>query len=134
MEWSEKISNKKYLVGTAFALLLALYAGRSSWLGVGILAGVVLASVLNQWLMFVVLGKLLSNMTEDMTPLSRGQKLVLWGQIALKFSLLGAVFYFLISEARHLVAQGLLLYTFQLIILVLSIKNIGAFLKKGSPE
>jgi len=98
------------------------------------LLGIVAGSVLNQWLMFVILGKLLRRMTDGVRKVSWMEQAVLWGQIGLKFSLLGAIFYYLIVHARHVVAQGLLLYTFQLIILVLSIKNIGAFLKKGSSE
>jgi hypothetical protein len=84
--------------------------------------------------MFRVLGKLLQGMKNLPSKLGGYKRLVLWGQITLKFTVLGVMFYFLITRARHLAAQGLLLYTFQLIILILSIKNISAFLKKGSSE
>jgi hypothetical protein len=132
MDWSERIDNKKYFVGTLVALSFASFAGRMSLFDALFLVGIIIATVLNQWLMFVVLGKLLRSMMEQQSKPSRYQQLVLWGQIGLKFSVLGAMFYFLIGYARHLAAFGLILYTFQLIILVLSIKNIGAFLKKGS--
>ncbi len=134
MDWSEKIDNKKYLSGTLIAVVFAVYAGRSAPFDAAFLLGVIGASVLNQWLMFRVLGKLLQGMNELPSKPGRYQRLVLWGQITLKFSVLGVMFYFLITHARHLAAQGLLLYTFQLIILILSIKNISAFLKKGSSE
>ena len=134
MDWSEKIDNKKYFGGTFIAVVFAVYAGRSAVLDASLLLGIIAASVLNQWLTFKVLGKLLRGMNELPSKSGRSQRLVLWGQITLKFSVLGVMFYFLITHARYLAAQGLLLYTFQLIILILSIKNISAFLKKGSSE
>lgn len=134
MEWSEKINNKKYFAGTIVAILLAVLGGKGFQLESLLLSLVVLASVINQWLMFVILGKLLKRMTTQLYKVSWFEQFVLWGQIFLKFALLGAVFYYLITHARHIVAHGLILYTFQLIILVLSIKNIGALIKKGPHE
>ena len=134
MEWSGKIDNKKYFAGTVVAAGLAAFAGKGQLTESVFLLGVVAASVANQWLMFVILGKLLRRMTDSARKITWMDQAVLWLQIGLKFSLLGGLFFSLIVYARHVVAQGLLLYTFQLIILVLSIKNIGAFLKKGSSE
>lgn len=134
MEWSEKIDNKKYFLGTIAAVVIGLFAAKGSLFNSLLLLIVIAGSVLNQWLMFVILGKLLSRMTAEARDLSLTEKLTLWIQIALKFSILGAIFYYLILYARHIVAQGLLLYTFQLIILILSIKNIGDFINKGSSE
>ncbi len=134
MDWSEKINNKKYFTGSVLSALFALYAGRASVLAMFMLLGVIVATFLNQWLTFIVLGKYLKTLNGSQIKPDKYQRLVLWGQIALKFSVLGAMFFALITYTRHLAAQGLVLYTFQLIILILSIKNIGAFIKKGSSE
>jgi hypothetical protein len=134
MDWSEKIDNKKYWLGTVAAVVIGLFAAKWNIADAVILLTVIGGSVLNQWLMFVILGKLLSRMSDEARQLSLTEKLTLWIQVALKFSILGAIFYYLILYARHVVAQGLLLYTFQLIILILSIKNIGDFINKGSSE
>jgi hypothetical protein len=133
MEWSKKINNKKYIFGTLISLGLVFFVTKGAIPDVLYLMAVILGSVANQWLMFAILGKILSSIMAE-KKLTWLQKLTFWLQIALKFSLLGCIFYILIVHARHIVAQGLILYTFQLIILVLSIKNIAASLKKGSSE
>jgi hypothetical protein len=132
MEWSQRINNIKYAIGTLLSLLFALYSSKAQFPAVAYLLMVVVGSVLNQWLMFVILGKVLQQITENQ-KLNAHQKIVFWLQIALKFAVLGGVFYTLIVHARPIVAQGLILYTFQLIILVLSIKNIADSFKKGPP-
>jgi hypothetical protein len=134
MDWSEKIENKKYIGGTLVSVVIATTLTKAETRDAIVLVGVILCSALNQWLMFLILGKLLKQMTEESVRPNLITRAKLWLQVALKFSLLGGVFYYLISYSRHLVAHGLILYTFQLIILVLSIKNIGAFIKKGSSE
>lgn len=134
MDWSEKIDIKKYWLGTVAAVIIGLFAAKWNAYDAAILLTVIGGSVLNQWLMFIILGKLLGRMSAEARELSITEKLTLWIQVALKFSVLGAIFYYLILYARHIVAQGLLLYTFQLIILILSIKNIGDFINKGPPE
>jgi hypothetical protein len=131
MEWSKKIDNRKYVTGTMFALGIIAYVTRGRYPDVLFLLIVTLGSALNQWLMFVILGKIFKQITEN-KKISLYQKFLFWFQIALKFFLLGSIFYALIVHARHVVAQGLILYTFQLIILVLSIKNIADSMKKGS--
>jgi len=134
MGWSEKIDNKRYLAGCLLAVVYALYFGRNGFLDSMLLLGMILASGLSQWIMFKILGKFLSNMTQSRSASDRFSQLVLWGQVLLKFSVIGVMLFILITWGRHLVSHGLILYTFQLIILILSIKNIGAFLKKGSSE
>lgn len=114
-----------------FALGIIAYVTRGRYPDVLFLLIVTLGSALNQWLMFVILGKIFKQITEN-KKISLYQKFLFWFQIALKFFLLGSIFYALIVHARHVVAQGLILYTFQLIILVLSIKNIADSMKKGS--
>lgn len=134
MGWSENVSNKKYFAGCVIALVYALYFGRGSVLEALLLIGMIVASGLSQWIMFKILGKFLVNMTEKRGATDRFSQVVLWGQVTLKFSLMGIAIFMLVTWARHLVSHGLILYTFQLIILILSIKNIHAFLKKGSSE
>ena len=133
MDWSEKIDNRKYIGGTLVAMIVIGYVTKGRVPDSIYLLGVTLGSFLNQWLMFAILGKVLKQLhnNEKLTSL---QKMTFWLQIALKFLLLGGIFYVLIVHARHIVAQGLILYTFQLIILVLSIKNIASSMKKGSHE
>jgi hypothetical protein len=133
MDWSEKINNKKYIGGTLVSLSILAYTTRGVLPDTLYLLAVVLGSVINQWLMFVILGKVLLQISHEQ-KLSSTQRLTFWLQIGLKFFLLGSIFYVLIVHARHLVAQGLILYTFQLIILVLSIKNIASSIKKGPHE
>lgn len=133
MEWSKKIDNRKYAAGTIIALIIIGYVTRGQWSDALFLLMVTLGSALNQWLMFVILGKVFKQMIEN-KKLTFTQRLILWSQVALKFFMLGAIFYSLIVYARHIVAQGLILYTFQLIILVLSIKNIADSMTKGSKE
>jgi hypothetical protein len=133
MDWSEKIDNRKYIGGTLVALIIIAYVTRGRIPDSIYLLGVTVGSVLNQWLMFIILGKVLKQISFS-EKLNFAQRLTFWFQIALKFFLLGSIFYVLIVHARHIVAQGLILYTFQLIILVLSIKNIASSMKKGSHE
>ena len=133
MDWSEKIDNRKYIGGTLIAFIIIGYVTRGRVPDSIYLTGVTVGSVLNQWLMFVILGKVLKQISFS-EKLNLTQRVTFWLQIALKFFLLGSIFYVLIVHARHIVAQGLILYTFQLIILVLSIKNIASSMKKGSHE
>ncbi len=133
MDWSTKIDNRKYLLGTLIAFGIIGYVTKARFPDVAFLSMVTVGSALNQWLMFVILGKIFNQMTEN-KKLSFYQKFIFWLQVALKFFMLGSIFYALIVHARHVVAQGLILYTFQLIILVLSIKNISDSMTKGSKE
>ncbi len=134
MGWSENVSNKKYFAGSLVALFYALYFGRDSAVEAALLVGMIVASGLSHWIMFIILGKFLLNMTESRGASDRFSRVVLWGQVTLKFSVMIIMIFLLVTWGRHLVSHGLILYTFQLIILILSIKNIHAFLKKGSSE
>jgi len=133
MDWSTKIDNKKYGLGTLIALLVTAFVTKGKLPDAIYLLTVTMGSVLNQWLMFLIFGKVFNNITQN-TKFTFQQKIILGLQVALKFIMLGSLFYLLIVHARHVVAQGLILYTFQLIILILSIKNITASMKKGSDE
>lgn len=131
MEWSERIDNRKYLFGTVLAFGFAIYAGKQGVVDTLLLCGIVIGSILNQWLMVKILGRALKKMTSAPGEVSGGGWFAL--QVVLKLSVLGCLFYALIVYGRHLAAFGLILYTFQLIILVLSIKSSSTFLNKGPP-
>lgn len=131
MVWSEKIDNRKYLIGTSIAVGFAWWAGKGNLSDFMLLCGIILGSAMNQWLMVKILGKALSRILDKPSEAGSG-----WGfavQIILKLLVLGGFFYALIIYGRHLALYGLLLYTFQLIILVLSIKSSSTFLNKGPP-
>lgn len=132
MEWSEKIEIKKYLFGTAVSLGFAGYASNGSGHDFMLLCGIVCGSILNQWLMVKILGRALRRMTASVLESDSSFIFVL--QVVLKLVVLGIFFYSLIVYGRHLVLYGLILYTFQLIILVLSIKSSSTFLNKGPPS
>ena len=113
------------------AVGFAWWAGKGNTQDFLLLCGIILGSVLNQWLMVRILGKALSRILSE--PGDAGNGLVFAGQIVLKLVVLGVFFYALIVYGRHLALTGILLYTFQLIILVLSIKSRSTFLNKGPP-
>jgi hypothetical protein len=133
MDWSKKIDKRRYVMGTLLLLGVAIYMAKARFPDATYLLLVTIGSALNQYLMFLILGKVLKQTSKNQ-KLSPNQKSMFWFQISLKFILLGTVFYVLIVYARHMVAQGLILYTFQLIILILSIKNIADSMKKGSRQ
>lgn len=130
MEWSEKIDSKKYLLGTFIGLVAAAVVVWGKWSEVLVLWTVTLVSTVNQWLLFRVLSGAMRRMmqSEQVTKEWR-QPVIMVGQIVLKLGLLAAVFYFVVGHARHIVLYALVLFTFQLIILVLSIKNKGDYPK-----
>ena len=128
MGWSEKIDNRKYLFGSSVGLLAACFAAKWEMHGTILLSAIVIGSALNQWLMFLILGRALGRMTQEGGNEGRNA-FVFALQIVGKFAVLGVPFYVLIQQARHLVLFGLVLFTFQLIILVLSIRNRGTFSK-----
>lgn len=134
MYWSKKINNKKYFTGTLVATILAMLGGLGRPVDTLTLFVVVAGSVLYQWLMFVILEKMFWRKAQGDDADSFKTKMIFRTQVALKFSVMGFIFYYLTHYARHIVAQGMILFTFQLIILILSIKNIGDFTTKGSTE
>ncbi len=96
-----------------------------------LLCGIIFASIFNQWLMVKILSKALGKILSQPQEAGSG-----WGfavQIVLKLFVLGGFFFALIVYGRHQALNGILLYTFQLIILVLSIKSSSTFLNKGPP-
>lgn len=116
------------------ATILAMLGGLGRPVDTITLFVVVAGSVLYQWLMFVILEKMFRRKAQDGEVDSFKSKMIFRAQVALKFSVMGLIFYYLTHYARHIVAQGMILFTFQLIILILSIKNIGDFTNKGSTE
>ena len=128
MEWSEKIENKKYFAGTVISLIAAWLVSRGVARDALMLMGIVLVAVLNQWLMFLIMGTA-AQRTKETRYITPVDNLMFVGKILLKLATMGGGFLLLVNYGRHLVAYALVLYTFQLIILVLSIKNRGAFTK-----
>jgi predicted membrane channel-forming protein YqfA (hemolysin III family) len=132
LEWSERISNKRYLFGTIVALGLAVWGAQGDVYATLLLCGAVLASVANQWLMFSILGRAFRHMTQGSQAKSMRSPLFML-QVVVKLFGMGAFFFLLAEKGRTVLFQGVVLYTFQLIILVWSIKNRSAFFKKGPP-
>ncbi len=108
------------------ALLLAGLAARWDALDWMLLCAIVLSSALNQWLMVLIFGAAFRKMAGSAEETSN---LKLAGKMVLKMAVILVSFYALIKFGRHLVLHGIILYTFQLIILVMSIKKGSAFSK-----
>lgn len=129
MGWPERISSRNYFVGTVINLGFASYAGLPRIATTWWLCYLVLSAALNHF--FTV--EALNYLTE--TKIKHGMKTktskILFYLVFKGFFLLSG-FAFLLLYARDKVLQGLFIYIFQLIILGLSIKNIGMFFKKGS--
>lgn len=89
----------------------------------------VISAILNQYFTVKVLSRLVENKSviDD-----KRSKLKLFLYLLFKMFFLASGFICLLVYARDKVLQGLTIYIFQLIILGLSIKNIGKFFKKGS--
>ncbi len=129
MSWSEKVSSKKYLLGTVINLAFAIYAGwpslqTSFWLSV-----LVVSIALNHFFTIRVFMQLFQS---QLTGVKRSKKklaLDFFFKVFFLFGGFGCFLYF----GRDKVLHGMASYLFQLIILFLSIKNIGQFIKKGSP-
>lgn len=129
MSWTKKINNKIYLSGLIINLVIAYYFADGSpknfiWLSV-----LVLSVAMSHYFNIKGMGQFIVQRVDKKQGLSSGQML---GHFALKLFLLimGLVCLMVFIPAK--VPQGLILYIFQLIILALSIKNIGKFYKKGS--
>jgi len=126
MSWSKRINSKQYAIGTAVNLGLSVYAGLPNSITVACLVFLVVSAVANQYFMV----KTLSTMVEQRLG-GDNRRIMLY--LLIKTLFLGAGFICLLLFARDKVLQGLAVYIFQLIILCLSIKNIGKFFKKGPP-
>lgn len=129
MSWTKKIDSKKYALGTTINLGFALYAGFPSISAAWWLSFVVISALLNHYFTVKALSGLLERKITTQHP-EGGAKLLFY--FVFKTVFLAAGFICLLMFARDKVLHGLLMYIFQLIILALSIKNIGKFIKKGS--
>lgn len=127
MAWAQRINPKSYAAGTILNLGFAVYAGLPDLYAVWWLVFLILSAVLNQY--FTV--KALNGLVDNMTASPKGGLKILFYML-FKMAFLIAGFACLLIFSRDKVPHGLLLYIFQLIILGLSIKNIGKFFKKGS--
>lgn len=129
MSWSKRIDTKKYTFGTLVNLGFAIYAGLPSYKSAWWLSFVALSAMLNHFFTVKALSQLIENRIVETRQHS---KVSLVMSLALKTVFLAAGFICLLVFSSDKVLQGLLIYIFQLIILALSIKNIGNFYKKGS--
>jgi hypothetical protein len=128
MSWTERIDVKKYAIGTAINMGFALWSGWPSPLFCGWLIVLIVSIALNHYFTVRVFTQLVTNRAR---PSASNKKLVVF--LILKMLTLFAGFVCLLVFVRDKVLHGMLLYIFQLIILFLSIKNIGQFIKKGPP-
>lgn len=129
MSWAKKVNNTKYLTGTFINLLFALLFSYPEQNSMFWLAFVVAASVINHYATIMVFSRLIDSRTRGNDPVNK-KKLAF--HLFLKAASLITAFACLVKFSRNMVLQGVALYIFQLIILSLSIKNIGQLLKKGS--
>ncbi len=129
MSWTERINNERYLLGSALNLTLALYLGLPSWASAWWLSYVVIASFLNHYFAVKVFNRLFESRVKGAPP-AQNKRLIL--HLFFKVLFLISAFVCLMVFNRDQVLQGVGIYIFQLIILSLSIKNIGQLLKKGS--
>jgi hypothetical protein len=130
MSWSKKIDKRKYTVGTLVNLGFAVFFAYPNWNSVLWLTFMVAASICNHYATIMVFTRLVESrmMMGNDTEINR-KKMVF--HLFLKAASLIVAFICLVKFARNMVLQGLAIYIFQLIILCLSIKNIGSFFKKG---
>lgn len=129
MSWSKRINTKNYAIGTTANVLIAAYLGFPTLSAILTLVYVVIGSFLNQYYTVQVFERLIKRADFiDGAP----NKKPLFMHIILKIFFLISAFICLMVFHPEKVIYGLLGYTFQLIILFLSIKNIGQFFKKGT--
>ena len=126
MFWTERIDAKKYALGTAINLAFALWSGWPSVVFCSWLVFLIITIALNHYFTIRVFTQLIAARSQ---PKASNTKLGIF--LALKMLTLFAGFVCLLVFVRDKVLHGMLLYIFQLIILFLSIKNIGQFIKKG---
>lgn len=129
MSWTKKINNKIYLSGLIVNLAIAWYFADGFnkefiWLTV-----MITCTACSHYFNIKGMGQIVAQRVERKQGLGGGQMLT---HFALKLLLLIIGLVCLMVFIPHKVPQGLILYIFQLIILALSIKNIGKFFKKGS--
>ena len=129
MSWQKKINNKSYLAGTAINLAFAVFFGLPALIDVASLVLMVFCSVGNHVFMVYAINALIESQLSGGNAVNKKK---LFGSIVGKTLFLVLGFICLIKYSPGKVLQALSLYIFQLIILALSIKNIGKFFKKGS--
>jgi hypothetical protein len=127
MAWTNRINTRNYAIGTFINLGFAIYAGLPGILSTIALVFVVVSAVLNHYFTVKALSGLITGLAVSGR---RGAKILFY--MVFKMAFLVSGFAFLMLYAPNAVLQGLVVYIFQLIILGLSIKNIGKFFKKGS--
>lgn len=132
MYWAKKINTKIYASGTAANVLVAGIFGYPEVRNTLWLLVVLLGAVINHYSSIYVVGSLIQNQLSDSFAPVNKRKMAFY--LVLKIASLLVAFALLVNFARPLVAHGIILYIFQLIILGLSIKNIAQFIKKGPSE
>lgn len=129
MSWNAKINSKIYIVGVILNVCLAGFFSGGELDVFTSLMIMIITTVVSQYFNIRGMGQLIVARVERKQSFSSSQMLF---HFALKmfFLILGLVCLMVFTPDK--VLQGLILYIFQLIILALSIKNIGKFFKKGS--
>lgn len=131
MAWTEKIDNKKYVIGSLINIGFAFYGGRDNYVFAASLIFVVVASILNHVFMVLAFTKLIKAMKDEDTDSSGKRNRKIMFSLMAKVLILIAAFVVLLKYAEPVILHGMLCYVFQLIILGLSIKNMETFYKKG---
>ncbi|MFA7613683.1 MAG: hypothetical protein WCY48_05550 [Candidatus Caldatribacteriota bacterium] len=129
MSWAQRINSKIYVLGTVINLGFAWYFSGSELDVYGWLALLIVTIALSHFFNIRGMNRLIDQRVERKQSLGGSQML---GYFALKLVLLIIGLVCLMVFIPSKVPQGLILYIFQLIILALSIKNIGKYFKKGS--
>ena len=128
MFWAKKVDSKKYLAGSVINLGFAFYSGWPDLVACFCLAYMIIGAALNHFFTIQVFGRLVEDRINQSGDAQKGK---LGLNIVLKIFFLLSAFLILLTFARQKILQGLIMYIFQLIILFLSIKNIGLLIKKG---
>lgn len=132
MSWAKKINSKNYAIGSAGNAASALIFGWPEMSSVIWLLVVLLGSVLNHYSSVYVVSSLIEAQISDRDAPINKKKLSFF--LLIKIMSLIMAFGLLVTYARPLVPYGIVIFIFQLIILGLSIKNIGNLIKKGPLE
>lgn len=131
MAWTEKIDNKKYVIGSLVNASFAIYAGRNNFVYAASLVYIIVASILNHVFMVLAFAKLIKVMKDEDTESSGKRNRKIMFSLIAKVLVLISAFVVLLKYAEPMILHGMLCYVFQLIILGLSIKNMETFFKKG---
>jgi hypothetical protein len=132
MSWAKKINSKTYAVGTAANIVVAIIFGWPEINSVVWLLIVLLGSATNHYSSVYVVTSLIDAQISDRDAPVNKRKLTFF--LVLKIVSVILAFALLVTYARPLVPYGIVIFIFQLIILGLSIKNIGNIIKKGPLE